>query len=175
MSNENKYKIFVGSLGAYNNGEIVGGWLEPNSFDSYQSFIKEIENLCNFDKYGDEWMIQDYDGLPSEIGEYPDLIEVYDLCHALKDIDDSLAEAYLEYMKDSFEIDTNGLLNAESNFVGIYDSFNDFSDSYADEILDCTEDNFITRYFDYESFARDLEYDYTVLDVSNYQVAIFNN
>ena len=118
-------------------------------------------------------MIQDYDGLPSEIGEYPDLIEVYDLCHALKDIDDSLAEAYLEYMKDSFEIDTNGLLNAESNFVGIYDSFREYADDIADEMLNVRDNDFLMNYFDYDSFARDLEYDYTVLDVG-YQVAIFN-
>ena len=29
--------------------------------------------------------------------------------------------------------------------------------------------------FDYESFARDLKYDYMVCDVSDYNVAIFNN
>ena len=174
MSNENKYKIFVGSLGAYNNGEIVGDWLEPSSFDSYESFIEKIENLCNVDKYGDEWMIQDYDGLPSEIGEYPDLIEVYDLCHALKDIDDDTAEAYLEYMRDCFEIDTNGLLNAESNFVGIYDSFREYADDIADEMLNVRDNDFLMNYFDYQSFARDLEYDYTVVHISGYQIAIFN-
>jgi len=50
----------------------------------------------------------------------------------------------------------------------------EYADDIADEMLNVRDNDFLMNYFDYQSFARDLEYDYTVVHISGYQVAIFN-
>ena len=56
----------------------------------------------------------------------------------------------------------------------LFRSFQEYADDWADEQLRNTDD-FLKNYFDYESHARDLEYDYMICDVSDYNVAIFSN
>ena len=41
--------------------------------------------------------------------------------------------------------------------TGIYDSFQDYADNFADEILGDGINAYASRYFDYEQHARDLE------------------
>ena len=80
--------------------------------------------------------------------------------------------AYAEHTGD--ELDNELIANAEDYYVGTFDSFQEYADDFADEQLYITDD-FLKSYFDYERYARDLRYDYTVLDLSDSNVAIFNN
>ena len=106
--------------------------------------------------------------------EYPNFEELYYFCQALKDswVDDEVIMAYAEHTGD--ELDNELIANAEDYYVGTFDSFQEYADDFADEQLYITDD-FLKSYFDYERYARDLRYDYTVLDLSDSNVAIFNN
>ena len=117
--------------------------------------------------------MHDYDGIDMS-NEYPDFEDLYYFCQALEDswLDNEVIIAYAE--DTGKELDNELIADAENNYVGTYSSFKDYAEEWADEQL-VFQDDFIKSYFDYESFARDLEYDYMVCDVSNHNVAIFSN
>ena len=163
-------KIYVASLEAYNSGRMVGDWVTPSDYLSFEKFNNAIQVAT---EYADEVAVHDYDGINLN-NEYPDFEELYYFCHALKDswLDEEIILAYAEDTGD--ELDNELIANAENSYVGTYSSFQEYADQWADEQLQDTDD-FLKNYFDYESHARDLEYDFMVCDVSDYNVAVFSN
>jgi len=84
-------------------------------------------------------------------------------------------EVIIAYAENAYEdLNHDIITKAEDYYVGTYSSFQEYADDCADEMLNVKDNSFLESYFNYESFARDLEYDYMVCDVSNYQVAIFS-
>ena len=163
-------KIYVASLEAYNQGRMVGDWLTPTDYLSFEKFNNAIQVAT---EYADEVAVHDYDGIDMS-NEYPDFEELYYFCQAVEDswVDD---EAIISYAEDTGEeLNTELIANAENSFVGIYSSFQEYADEWADEQLRNTDD-VLKNYFDYESHARDLEYDFMVCHVSDYNVAVFSN
>ena len=163
-------KIYVASLEAYNSGRMVGDWLTPSDYLSFEKFNNAIQIAT---EYADEVAVHDYEGINLN-NEYPDFEELYYFCHALQDswLDEEVITAYAEYTGD--ELDNELIANAENSYVGTYSSFQEYADEWADEQLRDTDD-VLKNYFDYESHARDLEYDYMVCYVSDYGVAVFSN
>ena len=163
-------KIYVASLEAYNAGEMVGNWVTPIDYEDYDKFRWAIMDAT---KNADEVAVHDYEGIDLD-NEYPDFEDLYYFCQALEDswLDNEAIIAYAENTGE--ELDNELIADAENSYVGTFSSFQEYAEDYADELIHSTDD-FLKSYFDYESFARDLEYDYMVCDVSDYNVAIFNN
>lgn len=163
-------KIYVASLEAYNSGRMVGDWVTPTDYLSFDKFRWAIMDAT---KNADEVAVHDYDGINMS-NEYPDFEELYHFCHALQDswLDDEVILAYAE--DTGKELDNELIADAENSYVGTYSSFQEYADQWADEQLQ-DKDDFLKNYFDYESYARDLEYDYMVCYVSDYGVAVFSN
>ena len=163
-------KIYVASLEAYNNGKMVGDWVTPTNYLSFEKFNDAIQIAT---KNADEVAVHDYEGIDLD-DEYPDFEDLYYFCQALEDswLDNEAIIAYAENTGE--ELDNELIADAENSYVGTFSSFQEYAEDYADELIHSTDD-FLKSYFDYESFARDLEYDYMVCDVSDYNVAIFNN
>jgi len=64
----------------------------------------------------------------------------------------------------------------EYNFVGIYPSWLDYACEFADEELLSEAPSDLKYYFDYSWFARDLSFDYFIVELPRYSgVAIFHN
>ena len=163
-------KIYVASLEAYNSGRMVGDWVTPSDYLSFEKFNNAIQVAT---EYADEVAVHDYDGINLN-NEYPDFEELYYFCEAVEDswVDDEAIMAYAEHTGE--ELDIELIANAEGSYVGTYSSFQEYADQWADEQLQ-DKDDFLKNYFDYESYARDLEYDYMVCYVSDYGVAVFSN
>ena len=163
-------KIYVASLEAYNNGKMVGDWVTPTDYLRFEKFNDAIQIAT---KNADEVAVHDYEGIDLD-NEYPDFEDLYYFCQALEDswLDNEAIIAYAENTGE--ELDNELIADAENSYVGTFNSFQEYAEDYADELIHSTDD-FLKSYFDYESFARDLEYDYMVCDVSDYNVAIFNN
>ncbi len=164
-------KIYVTSLEEYNNGRMVGDWLTPSDYEDYDKFRWAIMDAT---EHADEVAVHDYEGIDLD-NEYPDFEKLYEFCQALKDswLDDEVILAYAE--DTGKELDTELIADAEENYVGTFNDFQEYSDDYVDEMLNVRDNDFLIHYFDYEKFARDLEHDYLVCDVSNHNVAIFSN
>ena len=164
-------KIYVASLEAYNQGRMVGGWLTPSDYEDFDKFRWAIQDATEF---ADEVAVHDFEGISLDT-EYPDFEKLFNFVQAMEEshLDNESIIAYAENCYSDYEdfmVD-----EAEDNYIGTYDSFQDYADELADEILNDGINAYASRYFDYEQHAKDLDYDYMVLDVSGYQVAIFTN
>tara|TARA_R110002111_G_scaffold245652_2_gene308073 strand:- start:2464 stop:3006 length:543 start_codon:yes stop_codon:yes gene_type:complete len=121
----------------------------------------------------EEYAIHDSEGLPGNYGEYCGLQAVADWVEFTERFDhmdpDDLA-AIVEHFGDL----DSATQSIDDCFSGIYDSFRDYADQTADDTLDMGSwPDVASRYFDYESYARDLEHDVTTVDVSGGRVAVF--
>lgn len=169
--------VYFANLEAYNNGRMVGGWLYPLAYDTFDSFYIAIKEVT---RNADEVAVHDYDDFPN-MGEYPDHESIYNLAHAL---DNSYLnnEIIIKYFNDYYGYDLEELeeniQDIEDAYINQYDNFREFSDELADETIECIVNKdaqqFVFNNFDYEGYARDLEHSYNVIDLNNYQVAIFH-
>lgn len=194
-------KIWIACLASYNNGVLHGEWvdLEPgldhvNERIAHVLRTSKYPNTFREDEDGnryataEEYAVHDYDddtgmGL-SRFGEYPDLAK---LCYLVE------THSGMRYNKDGFaayisdlsaEDVTSGNWSEsqfEDRYRGAYDSFRDYADEQADEMIACyvpsnKQDRagfeMLQRYFDYESFARDLRFDCSTVE-HNGKVHVF--
>lgn len=121
----------------------------------------------------EEFAIHDMEGLPGSFGEYVGLQTVADYVALVEEFDHIDADAIAGIYDDFRDIEeTRKAL--ENSFIGVYSSFRDYADEVADEMLESrgSKDDTLSRYFDYEAFARDLKMDMRVVDVPS-GVAIF--
>jgi antirestriction protein len=170
-------KIYVANLEAYNNGRMVGDWVTPTDYASYDDFNQAIQKAT---KYADEIAVHDYDYLPSSMGEYPDIEGIYDFCHQIENSYlclDALI-AYAEYMCDS-DVTKINFDDAEDLYCGKYNHFQDYAEYYFDECGDGAEieklPESLQYHFDMHSYARDLQHDYHVVErgAPHYGVFVF--
>lgn len=159
-----KIKIFLTNLGKYNEGDLVGEWVEL-PVDDFQPILDRIG--IN-DEY-EEWFITDYEA-PFEIGEYDDIYELNEVAEAIENFSDTeleVLEAFKDNgydMKEAIEkVADNEYTYIEGNTeedlaYGWIDMIGSFDDAVKDE-----DKSF---YFDYEAFGRDLVLggDYTRVD-----------
>ncbi len=141
--------------------------------DNMPIFPDAIEAFCKFgDMYRseEEWAIHDYDEFPN-MGEYVSSQEIADVLELMAEHGEDVVCAVLEA-----ESDLSYAKSMLNEFVGKFNSFRDYADELADEMIGArgSVDDMLTRYFDYEAFARDLKYDYTVQEYEG-STYIFGN
>jgi antirestriction protein len=170
---ETKGGIYFANLEAYNQGRLVGGWLYPLQYETLNGFLEAIKQIT---RGADEIAVHDYDDFPN-MGEYPCHEELYLLAHAIDQsyIDD---EILIKYMENQHDYSSDLVQEAEDNFICRADSFKDFAYEYAEDDIQNIVNNdavqFVFNNFDYDGYARDLEHSFTVIELDNYDVAIFN-
>lgn len=151
-------KIYLNTWGAYNDGCIGYGWMTP---DEARNFIDEDP-----ERDGGEWFIADIDNyLGVEFGslDYADVDEIIETIEALEELEDwELDEvvALMEY---------KGTKNAQEA-IDDRDSYTFFADldqyhDSCDEILDFNGNEMLERYFDYDAYHRDCDFD--IYEASN--------
>ena len=144
------FSIYIASLSHYNNGELVGKWLDIrdlNPQEIQESILDYMEELGV-----EEWAIHDHENLDLFYSEYGmNWNQVCDFIKISKAYSYKLAKAYfLSFDEFSFE-------HLESVYMGKYDSESDFAQTYLEDTgqLSSIPEN-LRNYFDYDSFARDL-------------------
>ena len=167
-------RIYITDLEAYNNGHLVGSWLDlPMDEELLAEAIKEVlsrgRNECKHKHHHEEVFITGYEADIS-IDEYDDIYRLNELAEYLDEIndDDLLKLKLLKYEGyNEREVLTNGLSTYD---VDIYDysadtSFTDVYELLASELV--SEGLFgsipshLENYIDYSAIGRDLSYDYT--------------
>lgn len=152
-------KIYIANLGKYNEGELVGKWVELPCED-LDEVLKEIE-VVDGTAY-EEYAIHDYEsdieGL--NIGEYDNIFslnEIAEKLNELSDYDKNWLEAYL---------DASG-----EDLLTALEQFEDNSYFYKDMTLEDVAEELVSEgcfgyipdsiaiYIDYAAIARDLECD----------------
>jgi len=161
-------KIYIACLAAYNSGYLHGKWIDVSS--DAEEMEKEAQKIIKTSPVPDaeEWAIHDYDNFPN-MGEYVGLEKIAEITDMIEssDQDADVVKAVIDNFS-SDEIFMGAAQRALEDNRGVWDRFQDYADDFADEMLachDCGNGEWIKQYFDYEQYARTLEYDYTVIDV----------
>ena len=159
-------KIYLTNLGKYNEGYLIGKWVElPATDEELEAAKKEI----GINQFYEEWFITDYEsdieGL--EVNEYASISELNELAEELEQLD----EFYLQIV--------GGLLLAGHSLrvaidkiddCLIYFDCSDMEDvarAYVEEtgLLENIPNN-IANYFDFEALGRDMSFEATYIFLS---------
>ena len=113
----------------------------------------------------EEHAIHDYDGFP-DLGEYPSLQSICDFVEMVEDSD--FDADIVSAVVDEFPYDCGTAQHVLDDNHGIHDSFQDYADWFADQMMACHDvgdGEWIKQYFDYDKFAEALSYDYIQIEV----------
>tara|TARA_R100001460_G_scaffold103361_1_gene148479 strand:+ start:31 stop:627 length:597 start_codon:yes stop_codon:yes gene_type:complete len=176
-----KYGVYFANLSAYNSGRLIGKFVYPLLYDSFEDFVEAIKEATkDGTEYADEVAVHDYDNFPN-MGEYPDHESIYNLAHAIDEShldDEVLIKYFKDYYSSNIEELADHISDIENAYIGEYDNFRDFADERAEEeilnIINRDAQQFVFNNFDYDGYARDLEHDFHFIQLDNYNVAIFN-
>ena len=173
-----KLRIYLTNLGKYNEGELVGEWVDlPIDEDELQEVFKRIGISDKPDpetgSIYEEYFITDYESdIGISVGEYDSLSHLNEIAEAIEDLDDWDLQIFKNAVEAGY-IDADDILDFDPDrfrlYEGVY-SDDELGATIIDEIYgglselpkDVLEDN-----FDYEGFGRDcrLEWDpYSWLD-----------
>lgn len=154
----NETKVYLNTWGAYNEGSIGYGWMTPAEA---RDFMEE-----DTERDGGEWFIADIDNyLGVDFGNinYSNVEDILDSIEVLEDLEDwELDEvvALMEYLNTG---DAQEAIDER-------DSYNFFSDKEqyhdcCDELLEFGNNELLERYFDYDAYHRDCDFD--IYEASN--------
>lgn len=158
------FKAFVTNLGKYNEGDLVGEWVEfPIDETEFNAILERIGvDGVNYE----EWFVTDYEcSLDAfdwqEFGEYPSYEQLQEFGLLLEDIDNVTA------VNNAYEF-TNNLQEAieglENGDIVFHEGISDYTDlgHILSEVYGGVENldiSTIEGYFDYEALGRDLDMD----------------
>ena len=160
---------FITNLGKYNEGELVGEWIEfPISEEDLQAVLTRI-GIGSTDDFGspyEEYFFTDWDlpsGMDWEIfGEYPNIDQVNEVAEAIEE--SSYPEDVVSAVFDHYSYDIDAaietLRNSEFMFYPNVDDATSLAE-YAINDIDGGIENLsketLQDYFDYEAYGRNME------------------
>lgn len=155
----NNPSIYVGTYAKYNNGSNQGAWLDLTKYTDANDFYKACEELHN-DETDPEFMFQDFENFPKSLySESGNLDAIYEYINFID-------STYLsvEAIEAGLSLDIP-LDKLEDAYYGQFDSDTDLAFDYIDStgLLQGIPDT-VARYFDHESFGRDLALDFIETD-----------
>ena len=169
-------KVYISSLASYNNGRLVGEWVElpcVNLAEQIQAVLLEGQRVCKDALPHEEFFITDFEweddgmGKAYSVSEHSDPYKLNEVAEELSNLEEfeRLQVQFLLYEGYEFEY---ALQNHEDVTIYDYRSSNSFKDVYellAEDLVDegCFGDipANLTYYIDYSAIGRDLSIDYT--------------
>ena len=143
--------IYITNLGKYNEGELVGEWVNLPCDD-----LESVYERIGINEKYEEMFITDYEsdfeGL--QIGEYDNIEDLNEWAEELEAVDADVVAAILEAEGGSLE---DAISRADDVMFYPGMSLLDVAYELVEECYDLPE--IAQRYFDYEAFARDLSFD----------------
>jgi hypothetical protein len=158
MTNVNETKVFLNTWGNYNDGSIGYGWMTA---DEARNFIDE-----DTERDGGEWFIADIDNyLGVDFGslDYANVYEILDTIETLEAMEDCERDevvALMEYLNTN---DAQEAIDSLDSYV-FYTDIDSYHDC-CDECLEFNGNDLLERYFDYDAYHRDCDFD--IYEASN--------
>lgn len=164
------FKAYVTNLGKYNEGALVGKWVEfPIDEEEFDKVLESI-GIGDSDDFGapyEEWFVTDYDcNIPGfnwqELGEYPSYESLQEYGEKVDSIDD--VEAVSNALEVTGDLDRaiEGLDDGSIIYYSGVSSYTDLAYMLIDEIYGGAENldkDMLERYIDFEMLGRDLGFD----------------
>lgn len=161
-----KLGAFATNLGKFNEGEIVGEWI---NFPIKQAAFQEVLNRIGINENYEEWFFSDYDtnlrGLSDVLGEYANTDELNYLAARLQEMDSYDYEKFYAMVEDEMDLPQTGLPGL-INLTFNTDKYDLNTEVFDEEDLgryiiqdsgeyDRWKLEDILDYIDYEAFGRD--------------------
>lgn len=159
-----EFKAFITNLGKYNEGDLVGEWVEfPIDEDDFEEILHKIG--CDTPEY-EEWFVTDYDCNLSgfdwqDFGEYPSYDKLQEFGELIESIDDVEAVDNAYEVTGDLQEAIDGLESGDIIYYPGISSLEDMAYEYIDMLggIDELGRDTIENYFDYEQLGRDLSFD----------------
>lgn len=154
-------KGFITNLGKYNEGYLIGEWIE---FPIDDEELEQVFERIGINEEYEEYFFTDWEcDFDTGFGEYLSVERVNELAEQLENADADIIQAYIEATGYSL---AEALDKVDCYEVMFYHnmSLEDVAEQIIEEHYDLPD--FALRYFDYEAFARDLSFD-GYIEVSN--------
>jgi antirestriction protein len=161
------YQVWVGCLACYNNGNLNGEWVDAEDAPEWE---------CKHAEHEETWCL-DHDMGPWIEGECSPQ-HAADVASRLQEIEgnypplDVIAAYCDNFSEDVLTVDLDLV---EEAYEGEWQTWRDYADNAADDLVLGGREDTLAQYFDYEAWARDLECDYWTAPASNYHVHVFRN
>ena len=159
-------RIYLTNLGKYNEGELVGKWVDLPTTNGFEEHLEEI----GINEEYEEWFITDYEtdiaGL--KIGEYDNIEELDELAETLENMDEYEREIVEAMMSEGYSLED--ALDGKDDCMIYYDchDMEDVAREYIEEtglLHDVPE--MLQNYFDFEAYGRDMSYEGHFVFTSN--------
>lgn len=148
-------KGFITNLGKYNEGCLMGKWI---NFPIDEEELEKVYDEIGINEEYEEIFFTDWEcEIDCDLSEYENIEEVNELAERLEEIE---MHDDLEKLEAIMEAGYNIYAALEEMDDAIYYSgytLEEVAEELVNECYDLPE--FALRYFDYEAFARDLNYD----------------
>ncbi|RHK98205.1 antirestriction protein ArdA [Blautia obeum] len=151
-------RIYLTNLGKYNEGELVGEWVDlPIEKEDLQEAFKRI----GIDgKQYEEYFITDYECDFYKIGEYESITTLNEIAEKIDNLDEEQEQVVKVLMSEcGYDLD-DAIEKAERGDYRIYSNCDNMTDVAYIVIEECgyldNAPEFLTRYFDYKAYGRDL-------------------
>ena len=159
-------KIYLTNLGKYNEGELLGEWVELPCTEEELEAVKERIGISDEpDENGnfyEEYFITDYEtdisGL--KVGEYDNLDELNELAETLENLDEYDKEVVEAMISEGYILED--ALEKKDDCMVYYDceDMEDVAREYAEEtgLLDSIPEN-LQSYFDFKAYGQDMSFE----------------
>lgn len=156
-------QIYVNTYAKYNRkGSIGGQWVNLEQFDNAADFLDYCAEI-HHDEEDPEFMFDDFEGFPRELYSEYSLSDDIWFWLGLDSDDQAMLEAYIACMGGNTGFNEETFKAAQEAYYGFgyYANATEFAECYAAEtgMLSSTSKD-LQRYFDFESFGRDLAFDF---------------
>lgn len=166
-------KIFISNLKEYNEGQIIGEWVDLPC----EGLEEVLDKISNNGK--DELFISDYEtdisGL--KVAEYKDILQLNEIAEEIDNFDDEeviIFQAYLDQYANDIE---QALEEVRQGNYTIYENCDNMEDVAYQVVNDCGLLDGVPEevkiYFDYEAYGRDLDINRTFIQIDNSFVELY--
>lgn len=163
--------VYVGTYRKCNNGSLDGMWLDITSFCDYEEFM-DVCAYLHRDEDDPELMFLDWDNVPEDWRRESCFDEdTFDKIREWAELDSDKQEAFEAFMNAFCEDDIQLFMD---RYEGQYDSMEDFARDLVEStgLLTLPRSTYVpnevraqfeevAKYFDFATYAEELEYDYT--------------
>ena len=159
-------RIYLTNLGKYNEGELIGEWLDLPCTDEELEEAKERIGISDEPdengNYYEEWFITDYEtdihGLT--VGEDDNLDELNEPAETLDELDEYEREIVEAMISEGYSLED--AIDKKEDCMIYYncEDMEDVAREYAEEtgLLDSIPEN-LQSYFDFEAYGRDMSFE----------------
>lgn len=166
-------KIFISNLKEYNNGKIIGEWVNLPC----EGLEEVLDKISNNGK--DELFISDYEtdisGL--KVAEYKDILQLNEIAEEIDNFDDEeviIFQAYLDQYANDIEQALEEVRQGNYTIYENCDNMEDVAYQAVNEsgLLDGVPEQ-VKMYFDYEAYGRDMDINRTFIQIDNSFVELY--